>query len=219
MAAVVPTRAELGALAPELTGRELEALDKRLTALSKVLRDEPIQAKYKVELAFGKARSNRSPTPGMLSFWENGSKLHGGGDAKLYLCPGRRLGKNDCESIMPDSANSEGTIVCSACGTVWPGDQVIGELLFNLPMRKWADVLTRFYYKLGQSVDFYLKYAPDDIRSVALNQAKKQTWRGTQALDRSRATRGKLIYRLSRLITDTANGATPESRLYMFLTA
>lgn len=212
----VPILAEVSA---GLSADEQAEVQKRYTALQKLLADPTARAKYKLEIAFGKARSDSRPTPGMLSFWENGSKLHGGGDAKLYLCPSRHLKRGTCQAPIPDMANQDGTLVCPACGVTWQGDQVIGELLFNLPMKKWAQVLYTYFCVFEQSCDLYLKHAPDDIRSVALAQSKHQTWRGSKMLDRSRVTRARVIYRLSAIIEDTANGASPERRFFMFLTA
>jgi hypothetical protein len=202
-----------------LSDVEQEVVQKRFAELQKLLADNNSRAKYKLELAFGKARSDRHATPGMLSFWENGSKLHGGGDAKLYLCPSRYLKVGTCQAVIPDLANQEGTLVCPTCGQFWKGEQVIGELLFNLPMHKWAEVLYNYFCLFEQSCDLYLKHAPDDIRSVALAQSKHQTWRGSKMLNRSRVTRARVIYRLSAIIADTANGSDPRRRFFMFLTA
>lgn len=202
-----------------LSDVEREEVRKRFETFKQIVSDGTVTAKYKLEIAFGKARSDSRPTPGMLSFWENGSKLHGGGDAKIYLCPGRRLGKNNCQAPIPDMANQEGTLVCKECGTIWSGDDAIGELLFNLPMRKWAEVLYHYFCVFENSCDLYLKHAPDDIRSVALEQSKRQTWRGSKLLDKSRVTRARVIYRLKAIVEDTANGADPRRRFFMFLTA
>ena len=204
--------------APQLSAAELEQVAKRLSALQKLLADNTAKAKYKIELIFGKARSDTNPTPGLLSFWENGSRLHGGGDAKIYLCPGRRLKRSNCQAPIPDSANSLGELVCASCGTIWKGDEVIGELLFNLSMRKWSEVLYNYFYALECSCDLYLKHAPNDIRSVSLDQAKRATWAGSKKLDKSRVTRARYIYRLNSILADTANGADPQRRFYFFLT-
>lgn len=204
---------------PSLSEQEQEVVAAKLSALGELLKSSNTDAKYKLEVVFGKARSLHGLTPGIISFWENGSKLHGGGDAKIYMCPGRHLKKSECEALLPDMANSSGTIACVSCGQIWKGEQVIGELLFNLPMRKWADVVYNFYRRLEYNCDVYLKYSKDDIRSVALEQSRKQTWKGSQLLNKARTSRAKSIYPQVNIIKDTAAGADLLTRFYSFLTA
>jgi hypothetical protein len=203
-----------------LSADQAAEVEKRAEALRKLLADTTLVAKYKIELVFGKARGPvDKPTPGMISFWLNGSKFHGGGDEKLYLCPGRRLKANDCEAILQAYSNvSEGN-VCPNCGTVWKHEQTIGEFLFNLPMRKWAEVLHRFFRTFEYKSDIYLKYAPLDIRSVTLAQAEKTTWDGSKKLAKTRERRAKSIYPLKNIVRDLSAGADLEKRLYSFLVA
>ena len=202
-----------------LTAEEAEQFMKRASALAKLLADKKVVAKYKIEIVLGKARSTSKPTPGAISFWANGSKFHGGGDDKLYLCPGRSLGLNECTELIQSSFNSSNGAVCPACGNIWKQDQLIGELMFVLPMSKWADVIYRYYRLCEYNCDIYLKYAPDDLRAVALAQAQHQTWRGSQRLDQTRTRRVRHIYPLRNIIKDTSAGADLLSRFYAFLTA
>jgi len=202
-----------------LTSDEKEAYMRRAGELWKQLSDKKVVAKYKLELMFGKARSNNNATPGMLNFWLNGSKFHGGGDEKLYLCPGASLKKSDCAALLQESYNVTEGVVCPACGTIWRHEQVIGELLFNLPMRKWADVLYRYFSLCDYNCDIYLKHAPNDIRSVSLAQVERATWKGTQALGSVRDKRARHIYPLRNIIKDTSAGADLLSRLHAFLVA
>ncbi len=202
-----------------LTGEEKERFVKQATALGKILEDKTVKAKYKLEVMFGKARSATNPTPGVLSFWGSGTKLHGGGDEKLYLCPGYDLKKNGCQALLFDRYNNSRGIVCPSCGNVWRHDQVVGEFLFNLPMRKWADVLYKYYRLCEYNADIYLKYARDDIRSTAKAQAERATWKGTQLLENTREKRGRAVYPLRNIIKDTSAGADLLSRFYAFLVA
>lgn len=203
----------------ELSAEEMEKFLRQAAALRKMLGDKKVVAKYKIEVFFGKARSMSNPTPGILSFWSNGSKFHGGGDEKLYLCPGASLKENGCTALLQDSYNSAMGAVCPACGNVWKQEQLTGEFLFNLPMRKWAEVIYRYFRLCEYHCDIYLKHAPEDIRSRALAQVEKQTWKGTQALERSRVTRARHIYPLRNIIADTSAGADLLGRFYAFLTA
>lgn len=203
----------------ELSAEEKEAFEKRKTALEKILTSDKVIAKYKIEVMFGKARSLRNPTPGVLSVWASGTKLHGGGDEKLYLCPGKSLKKNECTGLLFDAYNTSSGIICPTCGSTWKQEQVIGEVFFNLPMRKWADVLYTYYRLCDYNCDIYLKHAPDDIRSKAKAQSEKQTWRGTQLLVKSREVRARHSYPLRNIIKDTSGGSDLLSRFYAFLVA
>lgn len=203
----------------QLTAEEAELFAKKAAALERLLGDKKIVATYKLELIFGKKRSTAELTPGALTFWASGARFHGGGDDKLYLCPGKRLGRNDCEALLKDEYNSSAGIICPKCGTVWNNDVVVGELFFNLPMRKWADVLYTYFRACDYDCDLYLKHARDDIRAVALAQVARQTWRGSQGLDKARTTRVRSIYPLRNIIKDTSGGADLLARFYAFLMA
>jgi hypothetical protein len=203
----------------ELTADEKQVLANKIQAMAKILKDDKIKAKYKLELIFGKARSLHRPTPGIVTFWENGTKLHGGGDVKLYLCPGKRLKFNDCEKLIPELANEQGTLVCPSCGNIWKGEAVIGELMYNLPMQKWADVIYTHFRHLEYHCDIYLKHAPDDIRSTALAQKERATFRGSTRLEKIRAVRARHIYPLRNIIKDVSAGADLLGRIHKFLVA
>ncbi len=200
-----------------LTPDEAERYAKQAKVLSKLLENKSVVAKYKIEVMFGKQRSVHRPTPGILSLWMSGSKLHGGGDDKLYLCPGKRLQRNTCESLLLENYNTSRGIVCPSCGTIWKHEEVIGELLLNLSMRNWAEVLYKFYRICEYNADIYLKYSRDDIRTVAKAQAEKATWKGSQALERTREHRARQLYPLRNIIKDTSAGADILSRFYAFL--
>lgn len=202
-----------------LSSDEKEEYMRRAGELWKQLADKRVIAKYKLELIFGKTRSGRTTTPGILSFWHSGSKLHGGGDDKLYLCPGSHLKKSDCNAILQEEYNVTEGVVCPACGTIWKHEQVIGELMFNLPMRKWAEVLYKYYRLCDYNCDIYLKHAPTDIRSVSLAQVERATWKGSQLLEGTRKKRARVVYPLSNILHDTQAGADLLGRFYAFLTA
>jgi hypothetical protein len=202
-----------------LTGEEKERFAKQASALAKVLEDKSVKAKYKLEIMFGKARSYTKPTPGVLSFWGSGTKLHGGGDEKLYLCPGTNPKYPDCQGLLFDRYNNSKGIVCPKCGTVWPHEKVTGELLFNLPMRKWADVTFKYFRLFEYNADIYLKFSRDDIRTVAKEQSQKATWKGSQILENTREKRARAVYPLRNIIKDTSAGADLLSRFYAFLVA
>lgn len=203
----------------ELSADEAAIFANKAEAMAKLLADKKVVAKYKLEILFGKARSNKEATPGALTFWASGSKMHGGGDDKLYLCPGRSLQMNDCQAALQESYNAGGQIVCPACGNIWKSEACIGELFFKLTMRGWAEVTYRYFRQFDYDCDIYLKHAREDIRSVALAQKERQTWKGSQMLSSSRDKRARHIYPLRNIVRDTSAGADLLSRFYAFLTA
>lgn len=187
--------------------------------LKNLLGDPKIVAKYKIEIIFGKVRTNRGLTPGAITFWANGTKFHGGGDDKLYLCPGRRLKKSDCEAVLQASYNSAIGITCPACGETWPNEAVIGEIFLNLDMRRWAQALYNYFCRFECDCDLYLKHAATDVRSISIAQSQQQTWAGSKRLERARETRARVIYPLRNIIKDTTAGADPLRRFFDFITA
>jgi len=200
----------------QLSKEELEAVHERMKLLDELLKTGT-KAKYKIEILFTKDRSMHRPTPGAVSFWESGSKLHGGGDGKLYICPGQSLGRNDCSSFIPDSANASSFLWCPRCGIRWQGTEVIGERLAVLPLKKWGEVLLHYFTKLENNADIYVKYAREDIRTKAmLEQARQQ---GGEKLEKVRNARAKSIYPLKNIVWDTSNGADLLGRFQAFLTA
>ncbi len=201
--------------APVLSEEEKHDLQKRMVAMDKLLATQK-KAKYKIELFFGQARSTRSAVPGAISFWESGKMFHGGGDTKIYFCPGKLIGKNSCLAVIPFEFNAYGFLVCPSCHETWKGGQVIGEVLGRHSMRDWSLLLFQYYMRLDQNCDLYLKHSPLDIRSVALMEQERA--RGGEILTKARK-RALHIYPLKNIITDTLGGADLLGRFYAFLVA
>jgi len=175
------------------------------------------RAKYKIELFFTSARSMQKPTPGVLSFWESGSRMHGGGDTKLYICPGKYKGMSECSAFIPDSGNASAILFCPKCGTSWKGPDVIGEHIARLGIQDWANLLTMYYSRLNHDADIYVKHAKDDIRTkTMIEQAKNK---GGEVLAKVRERRALVIYPLQRIIKDTSAGASLTDRFKALLSA
>lgn len=202
--------------APILTGEELDILKKRQEAFDKLLREEG-KAKYKIEVLFKHTRKLHALSAGALSIWESGAKLHGGGDTKMYWCPAKEQKTSDCTGIIPDASNGYGYLVCPKCKKVWNGDQVYGEIMYNLPAQKWAEVLLKHYSALDHNADIYLKYPKHDLRVADTMEHAKQMM-GEQ-LAKVRTQRQQYIYPLARIIKDVQSGADLLTRFHAFLTA
>jgi hypothetical protein len=209
---------EIFSHASPLDAEEAHAIEEKQAALDKFLSEQGL-AKYKLEVMFTAARSIQRPFPGILTWWESGSKFHGGGDSKLYMCPSKHLKRGTCEAFIPDRANGLSYIVCPTCGQLWKNEQVIGEIIFNLPMQKWADVIVNWLQKLGLNADIRIKYARDDIRDAARKEQDRQL--GGEVLEKARGgeRRSVSVYPLANLVRDTSNGADLRGRILAYLQA
>jgi hypothetical protein len=205
-----------GPLPPE----ERAAIAHRLEAMKRLFAEESkFKAKYKIELLFGEERSIHRPVLGGVTFWEHGSQLGGGGDARLYLCPGKRLGRNGCTHPIPFDIASQGKLLCPKCRTLWQTPEeckaIIGEVLGRHTLQQWASVLLYYFRVLGQNCDFYVKYAVGDIRAQALLEQQRD--RGGELLGKIRR-RSTAAYPLYNIIKDMSAGADPYRRIFAFLT-
>ncbi|WP_394831797.1 hypothetical protein LVJ94_35305 [Pendulispora rubella] len=200
--------------APTLSDDQKEVVRAHHRRTDELLASEH-RAKYKIEIFFTKKRRLHAPSPGLLSIWESATSFHGGGDVKIYWCPGLERRQSDCEAVIPAHANGYGFLHCPSCKCVWRGEDVLGELLGNFPARIWAEHLVRFFVRLGHNADIYLKAPKDDLREATrLEQAREL--RG-ERLQRVRRERVLTIYPLKHIVQDTANGGDLFRRFLGFL--
>ena len=220
---------------PPLSKEEEEAVKVRVAEMRKLLASNMSKAKYKIEIRLMSKRSTWKPVPGFVSFWKSGNRLHGGGDEKVYICPGMKISKKSgdvipCENLLSDDERTmkkltlaedvPGDIVCPECGKVWMMEQLIGEKFFNLTPQNWGTAMVRMFVMCGHDSDIVLKYSPDDIRSVAFQEQERQ--RGGELLTKvrdARKKRGAAIYRMANIFKDTSGGASLYSRFHAFITA
>jgi hypothetical protein len=174
-------------------------------------------ARYKIDLLLASDFSLQKPSAGIISLWESGRALHGDGDTKLYVCPGRHLGINECEAIIPGLAQGHDSSVCANCGRLWKASELIGEIGYRLPPPKWADVFLRWMHRLNMEADLRIIYPPDDIRSLAAREQERQ--RGGELMEPARARRATRVYPLKNLIKDTSAGAGIHDRILAFVCA
>lgn len=203
---------------PVLSEEDKAEIDRRLSIMDKLLADQG-KAKYKIEFLFGRDRSNRAPYSGAVSFWESGTKFHGGGDTKLYMCPGATLGINDCQGFIPDPSNGYGFCVCPKCQKVWKDEQVGGEVFYKLPTSKWALIALKFFVALEHNADIYVKSLERTMDLRKATELEKERNRGGEVLLAARLARTPFIYPLRNILVDTANGADILGRFYAFLSS
>jgi hypothetical protein len=199
-----------------MSDEEVEVLKNKQLAVDKLLADYGA-AKYKVEIMFSRDYSMQRPSVGVITFWESGAKLHGGGDSSLYLCPGKTLKRNECTKFIPYQAQGMGILICPHCHVQWKGEEAIGQLLFRLSIQKWAEVLLYYYHSLECNVDLVMKYYPGSLISATEKEQNKQQF-GEQ-FGKVRGKRAKRVYPLSHIIKDTSSGADLYGRFLAFLKA
>lgn len=202
--------------APVLSEEELDTLKKRMLAMDKLLAQQQV-AKYKIELFFSSRRRGRESYVGALSLWESGSRLHGGGDDKMYLCPSAKFKLGECQGLIGGAAQGYGHLVCPKCQRVWKGTQVDGEIFGRWTTQQWATLICKYFIRLDHNADIYVKVPKADIREAAGLEQQKQMM-GEQ-LVRARGKRDAYIYPLKNIIKDTSTGADLVGRFRALLSA
>lgn len=208
---------------------EVRRLEEKIKALDALLKNR-VRAKYKLEIHFGKNRSSKGirstrPFAGAITYWLSGTKFHGGGDEKIYECPGPKCGA----LILPHQVRAgwrkgadgkeymTSMSICGHCGQVWESSETIGERFFVLTEQNWAYAILNLFMKVDMDADLYLKYHPTDVRyQTAMEMARN---RGGEEIAKARKNRGLHIYPLKNLIVDTKNGADLYGRIRAFINA
>jgi len=213
-----------------MSGEELERLERQVKAMDRLL-EEQIKARFKLEVQFGKGRVGRGqrsaqPFAGVMSAWLSGSKFHGGGDEKIFECPGcgawilphqitqrtvvQKINGRDVEEFMSLS-------YCGECAKVWKSEQTIGERLYKLTEQNWAFAILKMFQRLEMDADIYLKYHPIDIRYQTMMEMARN--RGGEELAKAKKNRGLHIYPLKNIIKDTKHGSDLYGRIRAFINA
>ena len=200
-----------------VTEAEVEAARQNMLTLKKAAAEKRV-ALYKIEVQFGRNHHvNGESTYGMLTLWESGTKLHGGGDAMLYVCPGKYMKRNDCEHVIPDAVNGRSVVVCPSCLTAWSNQQLIGQHAYRFSIQTWAEVIQTWFLRLDMNADLRIKYFYDDIRAASAAEQEKEL-RG-ELLEKARAAPRRIsrVYLLNDLIKEVNAGASMYTRILAFL--
>jgi len=171
--------------------------------------------RYKIDLLLGHGFSTRNPSTGMISFWDSGRALHGDGDTKLYVCPGKFLERSECETIIKGLAQGHDHAICVACGTNWKSAELIGEICYRLVPQNWAKVLVKWIRALDMDTDVRIIYPPDDIRTSAVLEQERS--RGGELLEKARSKRATKSYPAKSIMKDVNAGADLEARMLAFV--
>jgi len=180
--------------------------------------EEEVKGKYKIEITFGvNHHVDGTPTYGIMNFWENGSQLNGDGDALVYICPGKHIGMNHCESVIPDSMNGFGFVACLRCHMVWKREDLVGEVFYRMPINKWADAVLYWFARMGHDADVKIKYNYRDIRDAANQEQQRQMHGDLLNVVRSDESRKPRSYPLANILKDVSNGADLHAQFLRFV--
>lgn len=198
----------------KMSEEELAALKRRMEEFDRAFgQNKRLNAKYKIEVQFGKNRSTWKPFAGAMSLYLSGTMLGGGGDEKLYMCP-----RDDCRGVIFPDERIGSQVLCKTCEMMWSENDIVGEKLFNLTSSDWAHVILIHFQRLDHNADIYLKYHPTDIRYKTMMEIAKQSKRG-EIINQARKNRGLAIYPLKHIIQDTKHGADMYKRFLAFVRA
>jgi hypothetical protein len=213
-------------------GLNLEAATQRINAriqeeAEKTAKEMATRADYKIQIWFRSERSMKKPIAYTLSFWESGKRLHGGGDEMMFICrrhehapqlsawevdAAKLKSPRGCDGLIPGGiGGNTGLLVCPHCHARHKPDQVGDSIFYRTTVNQAADVLAKWWRKLGGKADLYAKYNPTDPRSIMM--AQNYDYRT------AREKKGLTIYPLQNILKDTLAGATLESRFKAFITA
>jgi len=185
------------------------------------------RATYKIQVRFRHDRTGRTHTPYTLSFWESGKRLHGGGDEMMFVC--RRLksapkpkridvigAKNPsdegCHGLIPgDQVTPGGLVVCPHCQQRWNSACIGDSVYYNTDMDTAAEIIERWWRKLGCDADLFVKFAPTDPRTLLHADA--------YGIQRAKELQGLVIYPLENILRDTMSGAEIKGRFKALLLA
>lgn len=231
------------ALQPVAVGSScLKPVDARRTKpteedLQKAKKEEADRARYKIEIMFHKNRSSLShkPSPVLITIWESGRRLHGGGDEKMYWC-----GYSDCGKPIKSDDFGYMHVVCRHCKRELFLDPdaralhiknlkeerrdsagieklpfVVGEKLANLTPPNLAELLVKTWYQLEGDADVYFKYSPHEIRYDKIHETSS----ALDNLERVRLQRKPGIYTLKRIREDIAGGSDLKDRFLAMIVA
>lgn len=201
-------------------------LKKRLDDLA-LERGLVVKARFRLEVLLRGGPRRGVPVRGVVAVWTNGGYLHGGGDAAVYLCP-QVVDGVDCMapidmqfvSSRPSAADPrrlEQAVVCTECRRVSCTEDLTGQIVYEVPVQRWAEILVHLYHRLGSSADLALTIERESLRKATEEETMR--YRAGDAYARVERKRECVVYTLANIIADTASGAGLETRFRAFLEA
>ena len=219
---------------PNMTAEDhakLDAFQRAITRESAIAAEEmKKKAAYKIQIWFKSNRSSHGNVAFSLSAWESGKRLHGGGDEMMFIChrqkgapkvtpfdvaapnAKRKATPRGCGGLIPGgTVHHSGTVVCLHCHMKHDTEHIGDSIFYNCSMHNAAEVLTKWWLHLAGNADIYVKYSPQDPRTVMMSREYSARV--------AREKKGLTIYPLCNIIADTAAGADLTLRFKALLLA
>lgn len=227
--------------------RILDALKApELQAQQKKLLEQELRGKYKIELHFGKDRSNSTmkASVGAILIWESGRRFHGGGDEKMYWCgyakEGGYTGDAICGKPIKSSLFGFHHVVCPHCKreSFLGPDSKKQHIEVARNSNKDVAGLGRIPCIMGEQL---FRLPPQKIaaelerqwRNLECNadiyvkyhpsdiryRVMEESAKTPDQLEKARRLRGLLIYPLRNILRDTLAGASVQKRFLALVTA
>lgn len=209
-----PRNADNAAALLRMSSDQRAALERRLQKF-----DPGLEAKYKLEVTFAK-RSTTEAYNGSTMVFRNRGEQHGGGDSLVYFCQQPRSNGESCDSPIRDELHGRTQVVCEVCMSAQLPADLYSERRARLPTQLWAKHLHWRMQTLGMNADLVMNYIPGDFARYTMEMREKRgVAHASDMVDRIRANMQRVVYPLHRMLDDTANGSSLESRIRAFLEA
>jgi hypothetical protein len=192
---------------------ELEA---KLQKLISTLDTRETTAQFKLEVFFKGGPRKTVPVRGVIACWTNGGFLNGGGDASVYLCP-QDINGSPCMAPIDMQFATGGKVVCTKCRRVSSTDSLVGQILTEVPIQRWASILVKLFHVLDCNADLRICVERGSIHKAAA--LERASYRGGEEYAAVASKREWITYTLANIIADTASGAGLEQRFRAFLEA
>lgn len=202
------TSAEQLPVSPELEAevqKVLGGIDRRET-----------QAAFKLEVFFKGGPRRMVPVRGVIACWTNGGYLNGGGDASVYFCPQNVDGTVCMEPIDLQFA-VRGKVVCTKCRRLSATDALVGQIINEVTLQRWAQILVRLFHCLRCDADLRICVERESLKQASELELARDR-RGDEYA-KVEAKREWITYPLANIIKDTSSGAGLETRFRAFLEA
>lgn len=192
-------------------------LEEKIAKLVNPGLEKETDATFKLEIFFRAGPRRNVPVRGILSAWTNGGFLSGGGDQIVYFCPQKTERGTTCLEPIDVQFQAGGRVVCTKCKRVSLTKELVGQIIAELEMQKWADIVHRFFHILKCSADIRISIERGSMRQAAELELERD--RGGEVYAKVEEGRQWITWPLAHILRDTASGATLESRIRAFLEA
>jgi hypothetical protein len=195
---------------------EQEAIEERVKLLTEIFKDEG-RGKYTIHIRLLGKKKAMEPQAGSIEFWLSGASSYSEAkqDTRLYLCPGKALGINNCYEVLPDFGNLSTKHICPSCGMTWKGEQVVGEYLARLNRQDWAEVLAYYVEKFEKCTNLRLTSIEKGLQEATIKEQQKDL--RNEAMGPVIRKSRHVYYNFPRLAKDLKAGASLVGRMRAFL--